>query len=159
MRATWTAAALALAVAPAGCGGSNADEKPAAAATTATTATAERSAKAAKPRPSASVTRKAFVARADQACRDANTRRKQLERVGSTAIKLARLEAPPADEARVDRYVVALEVQLGLMRRLDDARRRKHAGEVSFLESALATARARTEKLAKGYGFEVCRAG
>jgi hypothetical protein len=159
VRATWTAAALALAVALAGCGGSNEDDEPRAVATTATAASGEASGEAAESRGRRPLTREVFVARADQACRDANTRRKRVDRVGSTAVKLARLQAPPPDEPRVDRYLVALEIQLGLLRRLGDARKRNDAGQIRFLESALARAKARTESLARDYGFEVCRAG
>jgi hypothetical protein len=159
------AAAVAAALAIGACGDSEGGSgkttsvsvKPSATApettTTATTPKAKSKAKtAAKP------TKAQAVATGDKTCTSAKEKRKRLERVGTNADQAAALAAQTGS-ATLLKYANALSNELGLLRRLDYARKHKQSKQVDFLLSALAKQRHRARVLAKEYGFQVCGSG
>jgi len=76
--------------------------------------------------------------------------------IDNTADQIAAL-ASKTDDKIVAQYVIALQNEVGLLRRIDYAK--KHKQSTSFLRSALDKTRETERKLAGSYGFQVCSSG
>ena len=104
------------------------------------------------------VTKADVVTTGDKACKANKRKRDRLDRVGSTAAQIAAL-ATKTDNELIAKYVNVLNNELGLLRRLADARKHKQTGQVTFIRNALAKQRHRARVIARDYGFRVCGSG
>jgi hypothetical protein len=126
--------------------------------TPATTTTETKTTTTPKTTPAKKVTKAEVVATGDKACKANKSKKNRLDRVGSTASQIAAL-ATQTNDRLVAKYVDVLNNELGLLRRLDYARKHKQQNQVDFLLSALAKQRHRARVIARDYGFQVCKSG